>query len=1124
MADTDHPENEASPNQALKVTQYVTVGVKAADVQSVRLLGVDIIIILKNGERLVIPEGGVRAMMDPDFKIRFSDRDILVATLANEVPGLNAGNLAGSVTPAGDTVAGIGMIPADPRGGERPSSDTPLGLLPLAQRDASAFFEPLSGFERSDRSAPPEVLIGQDNRPNTDVQTVALTPQGPVSDFSPMWKLGIGAGMLAGLAGAGGGTAAAAAASTGPMSTLIGTVLLGPVSAPLKVTVYDKSGNILGTGFTNTDGSFSINVSYTGAVLVAVSDYNGAASDFTDETLGLQSLGTATVRAATTVSANASTTIFVTPLTELAVTKMVGTQNIAPDATLIADVNKAIGALYLGANLDPTTAPVIAVNDTKFAAATAAEQKYGTVLAAISGYQAGSGANLETVITQVAAGLTVAGSSATYTTGTVGNSAAQVMVDGAQTYLNVVAPSSQTIVASMNAVQSANNVFGNPFVRSLAAHILDVQGQTKSNGYATLGNTISMELVLDQSVTVTGRPSIKISIGGVQYDALYQGGSGSNALTFSYTAIAGNTGVLATASIDGTGANLLLNGGSIANAAGLALLNSTVSLAGSATVTVDTVAPSSPTLIATAGIENFSIAGGSAGAVVVAAESGASVDVKFSANGHSVSKTLTATGTGSAQAVLLSSADLSTLGEGAVTVSATATDVAGNISSVAATTFVLSSTVSPPVLTVANSYQNASRASAAQGAISVTADVNASVSVVFQANGQSVTKTLAGTGNAAPVVLSASDVTALGNGTVSVSATAHFGGQDSAVATSRFVIDSVKPLSPALTPAAAVENAAVALGLAGAVSVSAESGSTLQVNFQANGQSVSKSLSAIGSLQGVQLTASDLVTLGQGTITVSATATDPAGNISDAGSTSFVLNNAVTPPVLAAGASIENAARAATGAVTLSADAGAIVSVVFTANGQSVSKSINSNGSATAVALSAADLATLGQGKVDVSATAHSAGQDSASVSTSFVLDTLTPNAPVLLAAAATEGALKALNSAGAITVAAESGASVLVTFAANGQSVSKTLTGSGAAQPVVLTSVDLMVLGQGAVSVSASATDLAGNTSALGSTSFILDTLAPTAPVLTASAEIGRARVGKECASMCRSRWSPYH
>ena len=181
--------------------------------------------------------------------------------------------------------------------------------------------------------------------------------------------------------------------------------------------------------------------------------------------------------------------------------------------------------------------------------------------------------------------------------------------------------------------------------------------------------------------------------------------------------------------------------------------------------------------------------------------------------------------------------------------------------------------------------------------------------------------------------------------------------------------------------------------------------------------------------------------------------------------------------------------------LTLSADAGAIVSVVFTANGQSVSKSINSNGSATAVGLSAADLATLGQGKVDVSATAHSAGQDSASVNTSFVLDTLTPNAPVLLAAAATEGALKALSSAGAITVAAESGASVLVTFAANGQSVSKTLTGSGAAQPVVLTSVDLMVLGQGSVSVSASATDLAGNTSTPGSTSFILDTLAPNAP-----------------------------
>ena len=1094
MPDREHPEAGSTSNRALKVTQHVKIDVNVAEVQSVRLVGVDIVIILKSGERLVIPEGGVRAMMDPDFRIRFGDRELLVAALVNEVSGVTAADL--TLIPAGDTVVGMGLTPLEASGEERAAREGPLPLQSLAQRDAGAQLSTLSASVRGEMSAPAQ--IGHD-RGDADAQKAPLAPAAPEVDFGLLWKIGIGLGLVGAAAGVGG---AAAASSSAPSGTLIGTVLLGPVSAPLKVTVYDSSGNILTTGFTNVDGSFTLKVPYSGPVLVVVSDYNGAATDFTDETAGALSLGTATVRAATSVKTDTSTTIFITPLTELAVCKMVGTQNQAPDAALLTSVNQAIGALYLGPSLDPTTAPVVAVNDTKFASATADAQKYGVVLAALSGYQASTGASLGAVITQIADGVTVTGASASYSAGATGKAAAQVIVGGTQSYLNLVVPADTNLVSSMGALQSAHDLGGNPFVTGLSAQILDGQGHVKSGSYATLGNTLRLELTLSRAVNVSGLPGIKISIGDKLCDAVYQGGSGTATLTFDYVAASGDSGVLSTAYFGSTGANLLLSGGSVVDAAGLALLNSNFSLVGSSPLTVDAVAPAMPTLMAAAAVENAGVA--SSGAVIVAAEAGATVVLHFTANGHTIDKSFSASGVGVGQTVLLSSADLAVLGQGSVSVSASASDAAGNLSPAASTSFILSSAVSSPVLAATANYQNAEKASAASGAVTVTAEAGAAVSVVFSGNGHSVSKSLTGNGNAMALALNATDLAAFGSATINVSATAHAAGQDSAAATTSFVLDMQAPAAPLLTAPVSSQNVAQVLSAAGAVTVSAEAGAGLQVSFSANGHSVAKSLSAIGSTQGVLLSAADLGTLGQGTVNVTAVATDLAGNTSAAGSTSFIINNTVSAPLLAAGSAYENSAKATAGAVTVTADAGASVSLVFQANGQSVSKSVSGTGSQTLVALNAADLTLLGQGTVNVSATARAAGVDSASVATSFVLDTLAPTAPLLSASTPYQSAAAA--NSGAVTVVAEAGTNLLLNFSANGQTLSKTLSANGAAQVVALGVSELATLGQATVSVSASAVDAAGNTSASGSTSFVLDTVAPLAPVLYPSATIQNA------------------
>jgi hypothetical protein len=118
-----------------------------------------------------------------------------------------------------------------------------------------------------------------------------------------------------------------------------------------------------------------------------------------------------------------------------------------------------------------------------------------------------------------------------------------------------------------------------------------------------------------------------------------------------------------------------------------------------------------------------------------------------------------------------------------------------------------------------------------------------------------------------------------------------------------------------------------------------------------------------------------------------------------------------------------------------------------------------------------------------------------------FALDNTAPLAPVVnLGASIVSGASPLVNDAqatqasGVVTVLSEPGSSVAVIFTgAGGASVTHTVTGDVSKVPVVLTEADLNTLGDGFVGVSAIATDLAGNTSPVGGTSFVLDHTPPT-------------------------------
>ena len=119
--------------------------------------------------------------------------------------------------------------------------------------------------------------------------------------------------------------------------------------------------------------------------------------------------------------------------------------------------------------------------------------------------------------------------------------------------------------------------------------------------------------------------------------------------------------------------------------------------------------------------------------------------------------------------------------------------------------------------------------------------------------------------------------------------------------------------------------------------------------------------------------------------------------------------------------------------------------------------------------------------------------------------DITPPNAPRLsLGAGVSNGATnaEATQASGVVLVNAENGSTVQVSFSDGVDTVVKTVVGTGANQAVTLAGADLgtgTLLANGVISVTALATDVAGNISTAGATSFVLDT---TPPVLTVSLE----------------------
>lgn len=209
-------------------------------------------------------------------------------------------------------------------------------------------------------------------------------------------------------------------------------------------------------------------------------------------------------------------------------------------------------------------------------------------------------------------------------------------------------------------------------------------GIVAGSGTLTAGKTVTLTVALSEAVTVSGAPMLTLSDGGI---AAYAGGSGSAALSFSYTVAAGaDTPDLAVTSFNLNGATLRDAAGNAANLGGAAGYNP------AGTLKIDTTSAPPTVTQRLANDTGASLSDRISASPALVGTADANAVVHFTVGGSSIAATATADANGVWAFMPTSLAD------GAHTIVASQTNATG-ATGTASLSFTLDTTAPTPVFT-----------------------------------------------------------------------------------------------------------------------------------------------------------------------------------------------------------------------------------------------------------------------------------------------------------------------------------------------------------------------------------------------------------------------------------------
>jgi len=213
------------------------------------------------------------------------------------------------------------------------------------------------------------------------------------------------------------------------------------------------------------------------------------------------------------------------------------------------------------------------------------------------------------------------------------------------------------------------------------------------NNFLNAGDVVTARATFSEAVTVVttgGTPYLNLNINGTTVQAAYASGSGSTALTFSYTIQAGQTDINGI-SIDGNSLNL--NGGTIKDASGNSATLTHSAVTDNASYMVDTTAPTATLTAATYA--------NTASATVQSSETGTAYLVNSNVSVTNEASITSAAGT-SWNSVAISAAGTNTLLSLSGLVDGSyklyTVDAAGNLSTASTNTLTVNAAVQPIVI------------------------------------------------------------------------------------------------------------------------------------------------------------------------------------------------------------------------------------------------------------------------------------------------------------------------------------------------------------------------------------------------------------------------------------------
>ncbi|WP_446440787.1 tandem-95 repeat protein [Pseudoalteromonas sp. 1181_04] len=658
------------------------------------------------------------------------------------------------------------------------------------------------------------------------------------------------------------------------------------------------------------------------------------------------------------------------------------------------------------------------------------------------------------------------------------------------------------------------------------------QSDTAGNTSSAASTAVILDNAAPNALTIATPIEVDGRINAVEDGSILITGSGAEAnASVSVTISDGANNLSRTVTADGSGAWTIsgsefdvssFNNGTLTVSATQSDAAGNTSSAASTSVILDNAAPNALTISTPIEVDGRinAVEDGSVLITGSGAEANASVSVTISDGANNQSRTVTADGAGT-WTISGSEFDVSSFNNGTLTVSATQSDAAGNTSSAVSTSVVLDNTA-PNTLTIATPIEGDGRINAVEdGSVLITgsgAEANASVSVTISdgSNNQSRTVTADGAGTWT-ISGSEFDVSSFNNGTLTVSATqSDAAGNTSSATSTAVILDNAAPNALTITTPIEVDGRinAVEDGSILITGSGAEANASVSVTISDGANNLSRTVTADGSgawtISGSEF---DVSSFNNGTLTVSATQSDAAGNTSSAASTSVILDNAA-PNALTISTPIEvdgriNAVEDGSVLITGSgAEANASVSVTISDGANNQSRTVTADGAGTwTISGSEFDVSSFNNGTLTVSATqSDAAGNTSSAVSTSVVLDNTAPNTLTIATPIEGDGRINAVEDGSVLITGsgAEANASVSVTISDGANNLSHTVTADGSgAWTISGSEFDVSSFNNGTLTLSATQSDAAGNTSSAASTSVILDNAAPNALTITTPIEV---------------------